>query len=172
MAAGRPVTEDVMLERCTQALKMLDVNNDDRLTLEDYYLARDSDNVPYAKALKDFFAYLGIKENTDVLTIKESVEKARNSVGDQEFVTKTKALLFAMFDDLDVEGNGFLTPKEWQDFMTALEFDDVTKCEEIFKSMDLNKDCQMSREEFVEMSFDYWFTGKNKFSSDKMFGKQ
>lgn len=54
--------------------------------------------------------------------------------------------------------------------MTALKFKDSSTAKEIFDAMDINKDGQLSREEFVEMSFEYWYTGGDKYGSSHMFG--
>ena len=81
-------------------------------------------------------------------------------------------LFSAVFENLDVDKNGFLSPQEWEAYMASLKFTDPSKGKEIFDFMDLNKDGQLSHEEFVEMSFEYWYSGENKLGSAKMFGNQ
>ena len=125
----------------------------------------------YLDALRNVFEFLGLVDGRK-MTIKDAVDKTTELINDPEFVKRTKALYSAVFDTLDVDGNEFLSPKEWVGFMESLKFDDPSKGKEIFDIMDLNKDGQLSREEFVEMSFEYWYSGENKHGGDNMFGGQ
>ena len=174
--------KEKLIKRNTQAMKMLDLNQDGFLSFEDYKIAADNyskgnplvkNNVMerYITALKSVFEFLGLLEGTK-MTIKEAVEKTAELIDDPEYIKRTKALYSAVFDTLDVDGNDFLSPKEWVGFMDSLKFTDPSKGKEIFEMMDLNKDGQLSREEFVEMSFEYWHTGDNNHGGDSMFGNQ
>ncbi len=174
--------KDMILKRNIQAMKMLDMNQDGYLSFEDYKIAadhyaksnpkvQDTSMSRYLDALKSVFEFLGLSDSRK-MTIKEAVDKTTENLDNPEFVKRTKALYSAVFDTLDADGNGFLSPKEWVGFMESLKFVDPSKGKEIFDMMDLNKDGQLSREEFVEMSFEYWYSGENKHGGDKMFGHQ
>lgn len=171
-----------MIKRNSQAMKMLDLNQDGFLSFEDYEVAADNyakmnpgvlnkNMQAYLAALKEQFEFLGLGEGKKI-TIEEAAELAADNVNNPEFVRLTKSLFSAVFDNLDTDGNGYLSPKEWEVLMAALKFSDPHKAKEIFIAMDVNKDGQLSREEFVEMSFEYWYTGENKHGSSLMFGDQ
>lgn len=171
-----------IMKRNAQVMKMLDLNQDGYLSMEDYEIAADkyakmhpsleqAKTKMYLKALKNQFAFLGLGEGKKI-TISEAAELAAKNIDNPEFVDLTKSLFSAVFDNLDVDNNGYLTHKEWRALMEAMKFSDPSKANEIFQAMDLNKDGQLSREEFVEMSFEYWYTGKNKHGGSHMFGDQ
>ncbi len=175
--------KDKLLQRNYQAMKMLDINQDGYLSIQDYEVGarayakatpgiKSETTQRYLDALRKVFEVLGLSSDTDKLTIEEAVDKSTALLNNPEFVKRTKDLYSACFDTLDVDGNGFLSPKEWEGYMASLKFTDPSKGKEIFETMDLNKDGQLSREEFVEMSFEYWNTGTNKLGGERMFGGQ
>ena len=110
---------------------------------------KDTGKVRYLEALKSVFEFLGLAEG-EKITIEESVKRARSYITNPEFIKRTKVLFSAVFENLDVDKNGFLSPQEWEAYMASLKFTDPSKGKEIFDFMDLNKDGQLSHEEFVE----------------------
>ena len=170
--------KEQLLKRNYQAMKMMDANQDGYLSYEDFAVAAKNyggvggaknpkAQKEYVETLRSVFEIMGLLEKK--ILISDVVEQSMSLLKNPEFEKRMKRFYSAVFDTLDIDGNGFISPEEWVVYMERLNFTDPSKGKEIFETMDLNKDGQLSREEFVEMSFEYWNVGGDKC---EMFGGQ
>ena len=82
---------------------------------------------------------------------------------------KMKIMYQHMFDILDVNGDGFISVKEWKAHILALGMS-YEHGQQAFEAMDTNGDGKISMDEFVEYHFEYFYTVENKLNSAILYG--
>ena len=172
------MSKESIRERCKATFAMLDVNNDGRITIEDYELLtkrfKEEDNWSdqaadaFQKKLLVSVAKFGFKPGTswDLEQYKDIVVSMSDKPEVQEAF---KEMLKTYFDAFDSDKNGYLSPEEWLRMMKLLRYPDPEKhAKESFDIVDLNKDGQISLEEYLAINMEYWMTGENQFGTKDM----
>ena len=78
--------------------------------------------------------------------------------------------VFAMFDVVDVDGNGSISMNEYKDFMIAFGVPDKWIGDEVFDKLDVNKAGSISRKELGELVDQMYFNPDPKCPGNFLFG--
>ena len=78
-------------------------------------------------------------------------------------------LLLNIFSNLDKNGDGVITFKDWSAYYHC-EGIDTAYARASFDVMDKNSDGKVTEEEFVNYNYEYYFTAENKLNSGILYG--
>ena len=172
------MSKDSVRERCKATFAMLDVNNDGHITIEDYELLvkrfKEEDN--WSDQAADAFknkllvsvAKFGFKQDTS-WNLEQYKDIVVSMADKPEVQEAFKEMLKTYFDAFDSDKNGYLSPDEWLRMMKLLRYPDPEKhAKESFDLVDINKDGQISLEEYLAINMEYWLTGENQYGTKDM----
>ena len=176
--------------------RVLDATEDNFISLEDFYVMgkhfkenstyKEGDIEDYTEKyssqqyIVEFYIYClfrfaagakmmglepGVKWSfTDFSKVhKESLQKP-------EYMAVMRELFNATFIMLDKDRNGFITPEEWEHAFKVFRFNDPSEAKTAFSTLDLNKDGQISYQEFMDCGLEFFCSEDNKHGSLGMLG--
>ena len=120
----------------------------------------------YAKYHDETLIRLGLPDESVRLSFEEFKEKVT-----EDFAKSGvwKPLSTAMFHNLDMNGDGFISFEEWTAHYQCMGID-TAHARASFDAMDQNSDGKISMEEFVNFHYEYYLTTENKLGSAILYG--
>ena len=73
------------------------------------------------------------------------------------------------FSNLDMNGDGVVTFDEWSAHYRCMGID-TAHARASFDAMDANSDGEISKEEFVNYQYEFWYTAENTLNSEILYG--
>ena len=150
----------------TQVFKRVDLNNDGYLDQSDYENRAQqvagnlgySEDSPECNKLKDDYIAIWneIKSKADQngdgkVTLDEYLAFADSGYSQDDLLEKTSIRLSdSLFDILDENKDGFLSPEEFKKLDKTFQ-NNTSKAEELFNMLDANGDGKISQEEFRQL---------------------
>ena len=74
-----------------------------------------------------------------------------------------------MFSNLDMNGDGVITFNEWRAHYQCMGID-TAHARASFNAMDKSGEGKITKQQFVNYQYEYWFTAENKFNSEFLYG--
>ena len=78
-------------------------------------------------------------------------------------------LFLNMFSNLDLNGDGVITFNEWRAHYQCMGID-TAHARASFNAMDKSGEGKITKQQFVNYQYEYWFTAENKFNSEFLYG--
>ena len=95
-------------------------------------------------------------EGAKLVSPDDKLQFARNNFSD-------------MFSNLDMNGDGVVTFNEWSAHYHCMGID-TAHARASFDAMDKSGDGKITKEEFVNYHYEYWYTAENTLNSEIMYG--
>ena len=92
-----------------------------------------------------------------------------NPASPQDKLQYAKDTLSEMFSNLDMNGDGVITFNEWSAHNQCLGID-TAHARASFDAMDKSGDGKITKEEFVDYQYEYWYTAENTLNSEILYG--
>jgi len=163
-------------KKIDRAIHKRDVDKDGIITRKDFELAaqryKDIARVSgeqlqrARKSLMNFADSIGVTDDTKQLTAEEFKTIISNA---GNLVEMYNTLFQAMFNGLDINGDGVLSIKEWELHYKCMGID-PKYAKASFEAMDTNGDGVVSLEEFTAYHVEYFCTTENKLNSAILHG--
>ena len=162
-----------------QAVKARDVDKNGYLSRADFELTLNRykqlpSTTPQllenlTKMMESFCNGLGLKDDSAHLNYAQAREIFCSMVKDWAEKGLGEQSAMSMFNCVDADGDGYISPDEWKNHYIALGIDPV-HAPASFKAIDTSGDGRISREEFVAYHMEYYFTDQNKLQSSILYG--
>ena len=122
-----------------------------------------------SKYMLNLIETLHLTDESTTLSYDEFKEKFLRLVEEWTKNGTYKMFFGAMFSNLDVNGDGYISLEEWTAHYNSMGID-PGYARASFEAMDVNGDGKISKEEFVNYHYEYYFTTENKLNSSVLYG--
>jgi Ca2+-binding EF-hand superfamily protein len=160
-----------------RAMEVRDANKDGFIQRSDFMMvvkrykelgATDEHLKKMTSAFEEGWKMWGLVDDSTALTYDEFASKHMQAMA--EFSKEGAVKLFSgMFETTDLDGNGEISFKEWEDHYKALGVN-IAYARASFDAMDADGNGVVSKEEFVAYNIEFFYSTEDKLNSSIMYG--
>lgn len=160
-----------------RAMEVRDANKDGYIQRADFMLvterykelgASDEHLKKIVSAFEEGWKMWGLVDDDTALTYEEFAHNHMEAMA--EYSKEGAVKLFSgMFEVIDLDGNGEISFKEWEDHYRALGVN-VAYARASFDAMDMDGNGVVSKEEFTAYNIEFFYSTEDKLHSSIMYG--
>ena len=163
-------------KKIRKAVISRDANKDGFISREDFELVLEryrkvgSSKEEHLETLtKSLFSLCGITGLNDASVKLSYEEYERRWLANIVKYEERHDLFRSMFDSLDVSGDGVISFSEWETHYAAMGIS-PEHARPSFDAIDANSDGKVTKDEFVNYHYEFFFTTENKLNSAILYG--